>query len=66
VILIIESLRLRFGIVILPSSLLSKGEGYAKKIFSKTGICREAAKNSKKRPKTRKKIAHAYGSKSKF
>jgi hypothetical protein len=33
---------------------------------SKTGSCREAAKIFKKTPKVPKKIAHAYGSKSKF
>jgi hypothetical protein len=48
VILVIESLRLRFGIVILSSRLLLNGEFYAKKKFSKTGSCREAAKISKK------------------
>ena len=65
-ILVIESLRLRFGIVILPSRLLPKREFYTQKKFSKTGSCREAAKNLKIDLKSQKKIAHAYGSKSKF
>jgi hypothetical protein len=36
------------------------------KNFSKTASCREAEKKSKNDLKTPKKIAHAYGSKSKF
>ena len=54
-ILIIISLRLLFGIAILPSRLLPNREFYAKKFFSKTDSCREAAKNSKKDLKPQKK-----------
>jgi hypothetical protein len=46
---------LAFGIVFWESRLLPKREFYAKKIFSKAGSCREAAKNSKNDLKSPKK-----------
>ncbi len=45
--MIIASRRLAFGIVFWESRLLPKREFNAKKKFSKTGSCREAAKNLK-------------------
>ena len=45
---------------------LFRNVNLTQKIFSKTGSCREAEKNSKNDLKSPKKIAHAYGSKSKF
>jgi hypothetical protein len=54
VILVIENLRLHFGIEILTSKLLRKGD-FTPKFFSKTVSCREAAKIKKNDLKTPKK-----------